>query len=200
MYPIRSRTWLPLIAAILVALPGAALAETPRALRWADLMPPLTAGEAVKPKKRMFDVLTGKALPTNPLLGTGQPGHVAQPLAPDAKWMSLKRQQPGAGQPARIVDALDGQRVALGGYIVPLDFDATRITDFLLVPFLGACIHVPPPPANQIVYVKLAKGFDVSDLMVPVTVTGTMRTSSESTGLADAAYTLDADTVEVRYE
>ena len=90
--------------------------------------------------------------------------------------------------------------MSLGGYVVPLDFESTRVTEFLLVPFVGACIHVPPPPANQIVYVTSAEGFEVSGLFEPVTVVGTLRTSQASTGIADAGYSLDAESVVLRRE
>ena len=66
-----------------------------------------------------------------------------------------------------MVKELDGKRVRIGGYVVPLDFEATNVKEFLLVPFVGACIHVPPPPPNQIIYVKSAKGFDVAGLVRP---------------------------------
>ena len=76
-----------------------------------------------------------------------------------------------------------------------MDFEATKVKEFLLVPFVGACIHVPPPPANQIVYVKVESGFDVGGTFDPITVTGTLKTTTAFTGLADAGYTLDAETV-----
>ena len=57
-------------------------------------------------------------------------------------------------QETPLVEALDGQQVKVSGYIVPLAGDEEATSEFLLVPFLGACVHVPPPPANQIVYVK----------------------------------------------
>ena len=100
--------------------------------------------------------------------------------------------------PPALVADLDGARVHIGGYIVPLDFDATRVKEFLLVPFVGACIHVPPPPANQIVYVKIEKGFDVQGTFDPVWVTGTLKVVSAVTGLAEAGYTLEAEKVEAR--
>ena len=61
------------------------------------------------------------------------------------------------------------------------------------MPFVGACIHVPPPPANQIVYVKSEKGFEVAGQFDPVWVTGTLKTETAFTGLADAGYTIDAE-------
>ncbi|HEY1365176.1 MAG TPA: DUF3299 domain-containing protein [Xanthobacteraceae bacterium] len=100
--------------------------------------------------------------------------------------------------PAPVVTDLDGKRVRIGGYVVSLDFDATKVKEFLLVPFVGACIHVPPPPANQIVYVKSDQGFDVSGMFEPVWVTGTLKVTTAFTGLAEASYTLEAEKVEHR--
>ena len=114
--------------------------------------------------------------------------------------MSMKRRQPGGDMPPRVVAAFNGKRVRIGGYVVPLDFEATTVKEFLLVPFVGACIHVPPPPANQIVYVKSEKGFQVAGQFDPVWVTGTLKTETAFTGLADAGYSIDADSVDARPE
>lgn len=51
--------------------------------------------------------------------------------------------------------ALDGKRVVIAAFIVPLEDDLQRADEFLLVPYFGACVHTPPPPANQMVYVKM---------------------------------------------
>jgi hypothetical protein len=96
-----------------------------------------------------------------------------------------------------VVKALNGKRVRIGGYVVPLDFEATTVKEFLLVPYVGACIHVPPPPADQIIYVKTEKGFAVGGPEDAVAVTGTIRTVTAVTGVADAGYSLDAETVEL---
>ena len=56
-----------------------------------------------------------------------------------------------------IVEELNGQRVRIPGYLLPLEVSATKVTEFLLVPYIGACIHVPPPPPNQIIYVKIGQ-------------------------------------------
>jgi hypothetical protein len=127
--------------------------------------------------------------------GKSDDGSPPPPL-PEGKFMSMKRRQPGGGAPPAVVTELDGKRVRIGGYVVPLDFEATSIKEFLLVPFVGACIHVPPPPANQIIYVKAEGGFDVTGSFDPVTVTGTIRTVTAFTGLADAGYSIEADAVE----
>jgi hypothetical protein len=56
---------------------------------------------------------------------------------------------------APTVIALDGKQVQIAGYVVPLEGDTRGLTEILLVPYEGACIHTPPPPANQIVHVTL---------------------------------------------
>ncbi|UCH74828.1 MAG: DUF3299 domain-containing protein, partial [Rhodospirillales bacterium] len=50
--------------------------------------------------------------------------------------------------------SLSGQSIRMGGYLLPLEFTGKATTEFLLVPYVGACIHTPPPPANQIVHVS----------------------------------------------
>lgn len=175
--------------AVLTSLTSAGAADAPLDLTWAQLMPPAQAVNALKPKT----FFSG----SNPAPDDGGP---PPPALPEGGFMSSKRRQPGSNQPPRVVNELNGKRVRIGGYVVPLDFEATTIKEFLLVPFVGACIHVPPPPANQIVYVKSEKGVEIAGQFDPVWVTGTMKTEPAFTGLADAGYTIDADAVEHRKE
>jgi hypothetical protein len=162
--------------------------EAPLDLKWSQLVPP---APPAPPKSFLAGRPPGLANPANPHAGAP-----AAPLPPEGRWMSGPVKSGEA--PAPVVTALDGKRVRIGGYVVSLDFDATRVKEFLLVPFVGACIHVPPPPANQIVYVKSAKGFDVSGMFEPVWVTGTLKVSTAFTGLAEAGYGLEAEAVEHR--
>jgi hypothetical protein len=164
-------------------------ADPPIDLKWAQLMPPAQAAPSAKPKT-FFAGSTAAPMDGGP----------APPPLPEGGFMSIKRRQPGGDQPPRVVSDLNGKRVKLGGYVVPLDFEATTIKEFLLVPFVGACIHVPPPPANQIVYVKSDQGFQITGQFDPVWVTGTIKTETAFTGLADAGYSLDAESVEARPE
>ena len=101
-----------------------------------------------------------------------------------------------AGKEAPVVKELDGQLVRLPGYVVPLDFENELLSEFLLVPYFGACIHVPPPPANQIVYVKTDTNYLLGGLFDVVWVTGTLRTDAFDNEVGDAGYTMLATTVE----
>ena len=97
---------------------------------------------------------------------------------------------------APVVTELDGQQVRLPGFMVPLDFENTEISEFLLVPYFGACIHVPPPPSNQIVYVKTVAAYPMRELFDPVWVTGELRTEAHLNDVGDAGYTLQATIIE----
>jgi len=71
-----------------------------------------------------------------------------------------------------VVKKLDGQQVRIPGYALPLEYSESGIQEFLLVPYVGACIHVPPPPPNQMVFVQLDQTFKADDLYMPVWVSG----------------------------
>ncbi len=93
---------------------------------------------------------------------------------------------------------LNGKLIKLPGYVIPLETDGQKTPEFLLVPYFGACIHVPPPPANQTVFVTTQdkKGAAIRKLYDVVWVTGVITTSKQTTDLADAGYTISASKVE----
>ena len=96
---------------------------------------------------------------------------------------------------APVVKALDGQSVKIPGYIVPLEGDDRRVTEFLLVPYFGACIHVPPPPPNQIIHVEFPQGVPYSVTYDAVWVTGTIKVEHRDSDLALVGYQLSAESV-----
>jgi hypothetical protein len=90
--------------------------------------------------------------------------------------------------------ALDGQRITLPGFVVPLERGADGLlSEFFLVPYFGACIHVPPPPPNQIVYVRMRAGAGLRSIEDAQWVTGRLHAVARSTDLGVAAYTLDGE-------
>mgnify|MGYP001822392211 CR=1 FL=1 len=97
---------------------------------------------------------------------------------------------------APVVDALDGRSVRLPGCVVRLSTDATEIREFLLVPYFGACFHVPPPPPNQTVYVVTTDdGAYRGELFDTVWVEGLMHIERFSNDLGEAGYRIDAVSV-----
>ncbi|MBB3398685.1 MULTISPECIES: DUF3299 domain-containing protein [unclassified Rhizobium] len=99
---------------------------------------------------------------------------------------------------------LDGKRVAIAGYLLPLDFNPKGTSEFLLVPYVGACIHVPPPPPNQVIYVRSSSPYGSTDLFEGVLITGTMKVQSAKKDLSfidgssevDSGYVLEGEKIE----
>ena len=112
---------------------------------------------------------------------------------PKARELLAKLRQ--AWDEAPVVSALDGAWVRLPGFVVPLETDGDTTTRFLLVPYVGACIHVPPPPLNQTVLVEAPMGAKFNGLFDALWVTGRLTVKRADTELANAGYTLMATAV-----
>jgi uncharacterized protein len=92
--------------------------------------------------------------------------------------------------------ALQGKQVSIPGFMVPLEDDDNEVTEFLLVPYAGACIHTPPPPPNQMVYVKMDHNSKVKMSFVdPIIVTGELKISTIISPYGDVSYTLTGENV-----
>jgi uncharacterized protein len=95
--------------------------------------------------------------------------------------------------------------VRIAGFVVPLDIDKNKVKEFLLVPYFGACIHVPPPPSNQAIHAinatnnhpqqnKILK--DAALIQGPVTIVGKMQTIPSTTSLGSAGYKMQIESIE----
>lgn len=95
------------------------------------------------------------------------------------------------------VPELDGKTIRLPGYTVPFAYGAdVQINEFLLVPYYGACLHAPPPPPNQTIYVSSEKSLSLGDLAQAVWIEGTLHARKQETELAGAAYTVELTSIE----
>ena len=183
-------------------------ADAPRQIMWKDLVPPLPA-DYVFPKLSkqqalqltdIADVRERKARGEKvPPIELGDEEAAARKLEQagiDVDGLLAKRKElvESSRQRARSVNAvLDGETVRMPGYILPLEFSGKDVTEFLLVPYVGACIHTPPPPPNQIVHVKADKPVANVTVFAPIWVTGRMSTVSakKSLSLVDGAADID---------
>ncbi len=130
----------------------------------------------------------------------------ADPVAKELEWSDLVPKGFDAGTPdiehigqamagpqtinAPVVKELDGQLIKIPGFVVPLEGDDNKVTEFLLVPYFGACVHVPPPPSNQLIYVTLPEGAPAEAMYDPIWVTGTLSTKEWKGELAQVGYTM----------
>lgn len=96
------------------------------------------------------------------------------------------------------IGKLDGQDVRIAGFVVPVETTAEgKLKEFFLVPYFGACIHVPPPPANQIIYGRLEQPIEVVNIWDAFWMEGTLNVEDVSNETADSAYTMDVDALEL---
>jgi hypothetical protein len=97
---------------------------------------------------------------------------------------------------APIVPAMAGQRVRIAGFVVPLETTRQGVQEFLLVPYFGACIHVPPPPANQVVHVKPDRPVPEKTAQQPVWIAGVIQAARSDTAYGTAGYRMSDARVE----
>ncbi len=91
---------------------------------------------------------------------------------------------------------LNKSHVKIPGFVIPLEADEDKVTEFLLVPYFGACIHVPPPPTNQIIHVIYKKGASYQALWDVVYVTGELITKTSIHDEIQSSYQLNALKIE----
>ncbi len=174
-------------------LPISAQAETPRQLEWDDLVP---SGAPIDDPLLELTTNQGFELETIASIRARRELGMISDVADEAEWGGelearlkkqgldieallqryMKMQMAIKERNGQVVEALDGALIRMPGYVLPLEFEGQSVEEFLLVPYVGACIHVPPPPRNQMVFVRLNQSFAMKDLYEPVWITGRMKT------------------------
>ena len=210
------RIWALALIALLAPL---AQADAPRQIMWKDLVPELPADSPFGKLSKEQLLLLGDIASVRDRQARNE--KVSPIELEDEKSGTRKLEQAGVDvndllakrkeimeqkrvRAQSVNAALDGQFVRIPGYLLPLDFSGKEVTEFLLVPWVGACIHTPPPPPNQIVHVKPDKPFQSAGLYAPVWVTGRLSTAGskkslylvDGTSNIDIGYTLKASVVE----
>ena len=92
-----------------------------------------------------------------------------------------------------------GKKIRIDGFMVPLDFDygeALTVEEFVLVPDAGMCIHVPPPPPNQMIFIKLKKPEKVRYMYQPIAVEGILKNIPPIEEIYNSIYEMTADNLE----
>ena len=177
----NSTFWLALM--LISTLPMTTLAIEPDELSWEELVP-----KGWNPNS-LFDQFTEDEFAA----------------MSDEQYESLRMEVQAMFDAAPTVE-LDGKTVKIPGFMLPLEFDDTNIKEFLLVPYFGACVHTPPPPANQVIHGKLDQQFTMSELFEPVWISGKLKTVRSQTSLGETGvsqslnvetgYTMDVELVE----
>ena len=148
-------------------------------LEWPDLIPPKILEILMNPPSYLDEIEDGSAADQ---IGSGLKGS-APSDSEDAYQQALVSTE--------INSELNGAMVRIPGFIVPLEFDDEQtVTQFFVVPYFGACLHMPPPPPNQIILVNSPQGVQLSALYDPFWVKGELRTTFQENDMATSAYSM----------
>ncbi|AYR25379.1 DUF3299 domain-containing protein [Herbaspirillum rubrisubalbicans] len=113
------------------------------------------------------------------------------PRADAALWKAKKYWKEAPVDPS-----MEGKPVRLPGFVVSLDREGEALKEFLLVPYFGACIHVPPPPANQIIHVRSAKAVKNVRTMDAVWISGVLKVERSDSSMGASSYSMKAVSVQ----
>ena len=151
-------------------------------------------------RKKIFLIVLIVALP---LIGIASyaillkvSGNSSASALPVADWQLLKELNLETGQASEKLKALDGLKVRSPGFMVPLEDNSAQVTEFLLVPTPQACIHVPAPPPNQIILVRMDSGKSAKIAYGPIWVEGILRINTVSHQYGKASFQLLGDNTE----
>ncbi|MGI9522829.1 MAG: DUF3299 domain-containing protein [Hyphomicrobiaceae bacterium] len=203
---------------VLLLIPVGSLQATQN-VRWADLTVPIlpnddpTFGLAFEQRQNFEALLaaqvkreTGTALTGDDKATVKRASEAlrASGLSGEALLKKEKQfRQKITSQRSSVREEWDDKKIRIPGYVLPLEFDGDLVTEFVLVPYMGACVHVPPPPANQMIIVRHASGFAVAGLFEAVWVTGRLKIArssrpvnlSDGTASFEVGYVMDAASV-----
>jgi hypothetical protein len=110
------------------------------------------------------------------LLGPDEDNEI--PPTKKVTWVDLYDLDPETHQPSSLLQSRINSEISIKGFFIPLEFDEQRkVTEFLLVPYIPSCMHVPPPPPSQIIHVKLNEGKMIENPFLPIEVVGHLKVS-----------------------
>lgn len=201
MYKALMRLILGLVALLAAACSGPAepdaesSAEPPRTIYWEQLLPEGEIEEIDRLYEAYFANLDAQLQLQQPqsLFDAAQDGDGEEGAYAGIAEGSALDFMPQLGT-FNVVEELDGARVRIPGYVLPFEYSASGdVTEFLLVPYFGACIHTPPPPPNQIVYVTAETPAPLGNQWEAIWAIGVLRAKNHMNDLGDAAYTLEIE-------
>ena len=168
--------------------------ETPsdspfKTIEWIELMPKDDLEALLNPPEYLSDIVDGSA---EDQISSKVQSNFDD--APDDRYQQ-------ALVSTRVVPEMEGQSIRIPGFVVPVQFDDQQVvTQFFLVPFFGACLHMPPPPPNQIIFVESPDGLKLDSLYDPFWISGVLQTTLVENEIARSSYSLDLKHYEKYYE
>jgi hypothetical protein len=158
-------------------------------VEWTDLIPEKELNAYINPPDYIDDI---------------EDGSLADQLGSNIQNSTLSIKEDSYQQAlisTNIIEEMDGKAIKIPGFIVPLEFDDNQtVTQFFLVPYFGACIHMPPPPPNQIIFINYPLGLTVDSIYEAFWISGVLSTSIVENEISKAAYTMEMQSFEIYNE
>jgi len=172
------------LASLVFTCESAAQSSNYKEIEWIQLMPKDDLDALLNPPEYLEEIVDGSEQDTLNSL--------------DAKAFDNeqdKRYQQALNS-VRVIESYNNKKLRIPGFIVPLESEeGKRISEFFIVPYFGACLHMPPPPPNQIIYVKFEQGVDLKSLYDAFWFEGTLTINTVENELGTSAYQLKLDNV-----
>ncbi|MDD9952680.1 MAG: DUF3299 domain-containing protein [Zetaproteobacteria bacterium] len=141
--------------------------------------------------------LTNSDVPQDPPASTVEEHEDPEPeKLPIINWRLLQKFDYKTGKGPQELRDLNGKKVKIPGFVVPLLDNSLELENFLLVPNMQACIHVPPPPPNLIVTVSLDQAVPLREASNPTWVIGTFHIRITKSKYGGSAYKIEGGQLE----
>ncbi|MEG3758612.1 DUF3299 domain-containing protein [Pseudoalteromonas carrageenovora] len=171
------------VASLVFTCESAAQSTSYEEIEWIQLMPKDDLDALLNPPEYLEEIVDGSEQDTLNSLD-------AKPFDNEQD----KRYQQALSS-VRVIESYNNKKLRIPGFIVPLESEeGKRISEFFIVPYFGACLHMPPPP-NQIIYVKFDQGVDLKSLYDAFWFEGTLTINTVENELGTSAYQLKLDNV-----
>lgn len=148
-------------------------------IEWTELIPTDDLEVLLNPPDYLFDIEDRAENDNMNTLNEVSPNDI----------VTKKYQQ--ALKSTRIVKKFDGESIRIPGFIVPIEVDNNqKVTQFFIVPYFGACLHMPPPPPNQIIFVNYSTGIKLASLYDAFWFEGVVTIDTTDSNLGKSAYSM----------
>jgi hypothetical protein len=153
-------------------------------IEWTDLIPPDDLAALMNPPEDLQNIEDGSEF-----------DQISNQIQAAVSQANDSRYQQALSS-TQVRPEYNNKAIRIAGFLVPLRFgEDNSITEFFIVPYFGACIHVPPPPPNQLIFGKFPAGFELDALYDPFWIEGTLSTQIIENEMATAAYSIKIDQI-----
>ncbi|MFK8010588.1 MAG: DUF3299 domain-containing protein [Marinicellaceae bacterium] len=173
------------LTGVYLYIPAKTESKPYKKIQWVELMPKEDADALYNPPQVLLDI----------------PEEIESKIAKgvlESLIMSKDSKYQEALSSKKVMEEFNNQDIQIPGFVVPVEInEAGKTTGFFIVPYFGACLHYPPPPPNQTIYAQYSEGFDIREMYRPFIYKGTITITNKKHKIAESAYNLKIDSIDI---